>query len=140
MAFGMNKKELVGIETRFQTYENLSNQMLSRLEKAIDRITESNHTIAIILERHENRLDQNSQSNGLLIKMDEEIKDAIDKRMIGMEKKIEDVSTIKSIVIGIGVVSAIVATSLFTLAFGWWTPSEIRYQMERKNVPIEQPK
>jgi hypothetical protein len=137
MAFGMNKKELVGLETRFQTYENLSNQMLSRLEKAIDRITESNHTIAIILERHENRLDQNSQSNGLIIKMDEEIKDAIGKRMISMEKKIEDVSIIKSIVIIIGVVSVITATALSTLAFGWWTPSEIRYQMEHKNVPIE---
>lgn len=131
MAFGMNKKELIGLETRFQTYENLSNQMLSRLEKAIDRITESNHTIAIILERHENRLDQSSQSNGLLIKMDEEIKDAIDKRMIGMEKKIKDVSKLKSIVIGIGVVSVITATSLSTLASGWWKLSEIRYQMEQ---------
>ena len=140
MAFGMNNKELQVLEARFEIYDNLSNQMLNRLEKAIDRITESNHTIAIILERHENRLDQNSYSSGLLIKMDEEIIDAIDKRLIRMEKKIEEVSKLKSIVISIGVVSAILATSLFTFASGWWTPSEIRYQMEHKNVPIEQRK
>lgn len=131
MAFGMNKKELGVLESRFQIYENLSNQMLSRLEKAIDRITASNHTIAIILERHENRLDQNSQSNGLIIKMDEEIKDAIDKRMIAVEKQIKDVSKLKSIVIGIGVVSVILAASVSTLASGWWTPSEMRYQIEK---------
>jgi hypothetical protein len=111
--------------------------MLNRLENAVDKISESNHTVAIILERHENRLEQNSQSNGLIVKMVEEIKDAIDKRMIILEKKIEDVSKIKSIVIGIGVVSAILATSLSTLASGWWTPSELKYQMEHKNVPIE---
>jgi hypothetical protein len=51
MEFDINEKD---IESRFEIYDNLSNQMLNRLEKAIDRITESNHTIAIILERHEN--------------------------------------------------------------------------------------
>jgi hypothetical protein len=140
MGFGMSNKELAVLESRFQIYENLSKQMLSRLEKAVDKITESNHTVAIILERHENRLDQNTQANGLIIKMIEEIKYSIDKRIIAVEKKIEEVSKIKSIVIGIGVVSAILATSISTLASGWWTPSEIRYQMEHKNVPIEQPK
>jgi hypothetical protein len=137
MAFGIGNKEIAVLESRFQNYENLSKQMLNRLEKAIDKITESNHTVAIILERHENRLDQNSQSNGLIIRMVEEIKDAIDKRMIVLEKKIEDVSKIKSIVIGIGVVSAILATSLSTLASGWWTPSELGYKIQHKYVPIE---
>lgn len=137
MGFGMNNKELAVLESRFQNYENLSKQMLNRLEKAIDKITESNHTVAIILERHENRLDQNSQSSGLIIKMVEEIKDSIDKRIIVVEQKIEDVSKIKSMVIGIGVVSAILATSLSTLASGWWTPNELNYQIERNHAPAE---
>ena len=84
MKFGINNKDL---ESRLETYENLSNQMLDRLEKAIDRITESNHTIAIILERHENRLQENSQSNELLVKMVEELKDDIDKKIIVIEHK-----------------------------------------------------
>ena len=84
MEFDINDKD---IESRLETYENLSNQMLDRLEKAIDKITESNHTIAIILERHENRLQENSQSNELLVKMVEELKNDIDKKIIVIEHK-----------------------------------------------------
>ena len=84
MEFDKNNKDL---EAKFRIYENLSNQMLIRLEKAIDRITESNHTIAIILERHENRLQENSQSNELIIKMVEEIKNDIDKKIIVIEHR-----------------------------------------------------
>tara|TARA_R110000868_G_scaffold92335_2_gene256085 strand:- start:175 stop:441 length:267 start_codon:yes stop_codon:yes gene_type:complete len=84
MKFGINEKD---IESRLETYENLSNQMLDRLEKAIDKITESNHTIAVILERHENRLQENSQSNELLVKMVEELKNDIDKKIIVIEHK-----------------------------------------------------
>ena len=79
MEFDENNKDL---ESRLETYENLSNQMLDRLEKAIDKITESNHTIAIILERHENRLQENSQSNNLIVKMVEELKNDIDKKIM----------------------------------------------------------
>ena len=84
MKFDENNKDL---ESRLETYENLSNQMLDRLEKAIDRITESNHTIAIILERHENRLQENSQSNELIVKMVEELKNDIDKKILVTEHK-----------------------------------------------------
>ena len=84
MEFDENNKDL---ESRLETYENLSNQMLDRLEKAIDRITESNHTIAIILERHENRLQENSESNELIVKMVEELKNDIDKKILVTEHK-----------------------------------------------------
>lgn len=131
MGLGISNKQLAVLESKFQIYENLTQQMLYKLEKAVDKISESNHTVAIILERHENRLDHNSQSSGLIIKMVEEIKDAIDKRMIVVEKKIEDVSRIKWMMVGVGIVSAVLATSLSTLASGWWTPSELNYQIER---------
>ena len=84
MEFDENNKDL---ESRLETYENLSNQMLDRLEKAIDRITESNHTIAIILERHESRLQENSESNELIVKMVEELKNDIDKKILVTEHK-----------------------------------------------------
>ena len=84
MEFDIDEKD---IEARFEIYDNLSKQMLDRLEKAIDRITESNHTIAVILERHENRLQENSQSNELLVKMVEELKNDIDKKIIVIEHK-----------------------------------------------------
>ena len=84
MEFDKNNKDL---ESRFQIYENVSNHMLDRLEKAIDKITESNHTIAIILERHESRLQENSESNALIVKMVEELKNDIDKKIIVIEHK-----------------------------------------------------
>ena len=84
MEFDIND---IDIESRFEIYDNLSKQMLDRLDKAIDRITESNHTIAVILERHENRLQENSQSNELLVKIVEELKNDIDKKIIVIEHK-----------------------------------------------------
>ena len=55
MGFGISNKQLAVLESKFQIYENLTQQMLYKLEKAVDKISESNHTVAIILERHENR-------------------------------------------------------------------------------------
>jgi hypothetical protein len=140
MGFGISNKELAVLESRFQIYEDLSKQMLNKLEKAVDKISESNHTVAIILERHENRLDQNSQANELIIKMIDEVRNSVNKKVSLVEKKIEDVSRIKWMIVGVGIASAILATSISTLASGWWTPSELGYKIQHKYVPVEEPK
>jgi hypothetical protein len=140
MGFGITNKQIAVLESRFQFYENLSKEMLYKLEKAVDRITESNHTVAIILERHENRLDSTAQSTELIIKMIDEVRKSVDKKINLVEKKIEDVSRIKWMIVGVGMASAILATSISTLASGWWTPSELGYKMQHKYVPTEKSK
>lgn len=140
MGFGIHNKQIAVLESKFQFYENLTKEMLYKLEKAVDKITESNHTVSIILERHENRLDNTAQSNALIIKMIEEVKNSVNKKVDLVEKKIEDVSRIKWMIVGVGIASAILATSISTLASGWWTPSELGYKMQHKYVPIEEPK
>jgi len=135
MRFGVNNKQITVLESRFQFYENLSKEMLHKLEKAVDKITESNHTVAIILERHENRLDNAAHTNTLITKMIDEIRNDIDKKLGIVEKKIEDVSRIKWMIVGVGLASAILATSVSTLASGWWTPGELGIQ--NRYVPIE---
>jgi hypothetical protein len=140
MGFGINNKQIAVLESKFQFYENLSKEMLYKLEKAVDKITESNYTVAVILERHENRLDYTSQSSELILKMIQEIKNSLDKKVELVEKKIEDVSKIKWMIIGVGIASSILATSISTLASGWWTPSELGYKMPHKYVPTEEPK
>lgn len=140
MGFGINNKQVAVLESRFQYYENLTKEMLYKLEKAVDKITESNHTVAIILERHENRLDNAAQTNSLIIKMIDEIRNDVDKKLNLVEKQIEDVSRIKWMIVGVGIASAILATSISTLASGWWTPSELGYKIQHKYVPIEEPK
>jgi hypothetical protein len=112
--------------------------MLYKLEKAVDKITESNHTVSIILERHENRLDNAAQTNTLIIKMIDEVQKSVNKKISIVEKKIEDVSRIKWMIVGVGIASAILATSISTLASGWWTPGELGVQ--HRYVPTEEPK
>ncbi len=140
MGFGINNKQIAVLESKFQFYENLTKEMLYKLEKAVDKITESNHTVSIILERHENRLDNSAQTNALIIKMIDEVKTSVNKKVSLVEKKIEDVSRIKWMIVGVGIASAILATSISTLASGWWTPSELGYRIQHKYVPIEEPK
>jgi hypothetical protein len=138
MGFGITNKQIAVLESKFQFYDNLTKEMLYKLEKAVDKITESNHTVAIILERHENRLDNAVQSNELIIKMIDEIRNSVNKKTELVEKKIEDVSRIKWMVVGVGLASAILATSISTLASGWWTPGELGIQ--HRYVPTEEPK
>jgi len=140
MGFGINNRQIAVLESKFQFYENLTKEMLYKLEKAVDKITESNHTVSIILERHENRLDNAAQSNALIIKMIDEVRTSVYKKVELVEKQIEDVSRIKWMIVGVGIASAILATSISTLASGWWTPSELGYKIQHKYVPTEEPK
>jgi hypothetical protein len=135
MGFGINNKQIAVLESRFQFYENLSKEMLYKLERAVDKITESNHTVSIILERHENRLDNAAQTNDLIIKMIDEVQKSVNKKISIMEKKIEDVSRIKWMIVGVGIASSILATSISTLASGWWSPSELGYKIQNQYVP-----
>ena len=138
MGFGINNKQITILESRFEFYENLSKETLHKLEKAINKITESNHTVSIILERHENRLDNVAQTNTLIIKMIDEIQTLVNKKISLLEKKIEDVSKMKLMIVGVGMASAILATSISTLASGWWRPSELGIQ--HQYVPSESSK
>jgi hypothetical protein len=140
MGFGITNKQIAVLESKFQFYENLTKEMLYKLERAVDKITESNHTVSIILERHENRLDNAAQTNDLIIKMIDELRNSVNKKVSLVEKKIEDVSRIKWMIVGVGIASAILATSISTLAAGWWTPSEPGYKIQHKYVPTEEPK
>ena len=50
--FGLGK--LAVLESKLNIYEDLSKEMLDKLEKAVGTISDNSNKIAIILERHEN--------------------------------------------------------------------------------------
>ena len=77
MAFGLGK--LAVLESKLNIYEDLSKEMLDKLEKAVGTISDNSNKIAIILERHENRLDESERSDQLILKMLEEMKERHDK-------------------------------------------------------------
>lgn len=120
MSFGVNK-DLSVLEAKFQIYEDLSKEMLDKLERAVNSISKSNQQVALILERHENRLDQVDKADAALLEFTRDLKDKIKE----IEKKFDDVAKIKWMTIGCGVVLAVLATSVSTLASGWWTPAGI---------------
>mgnify|MGYP003325856227 FL=1 len=116
MPFG---KDISVLEAKFKIYEDLSKEMLDKLERAVDKISESNQNVALILERHENRLDQVDKTENALLELIKDLKDKIKE----IEKKLEEVSQIKWMTLGCGAVLVVLAGAFSTLASGWWTPA-----------------
>ena len=94
MAFGLGK--LAVLESKLNIYEDLSQQMLDKLERAVGSISDNSNKIAIILERHENRLDGMESSDQLIIKMIEEMKAThkndnvvLHERVSAVQKKVD---------------------------------------------------
>ena len=94
MAFGLGK--LAVLESKLDIYEDLSKEMLDKLERAVGTISENSNKIAIILERHEGRLDESERSDQLILKMIEEMKETHSKdnsvlheRISALQKKVD---------------------------------------------------
>lgn len=94
MAFGLGK--LQTLEAKLDIYEDLSKEMLSKLENAVSSIQENTNKTAIILERHENRLDEGDKANTAIIKMiedhqkyDDRMFESLAGRFLELEKKVE---------------------------------------------------
>ena len=67
------------LEAKLDIYEDLSREMLAKLENAVDKISEGNARIATILAKHDERIEQSIKSDDLIIKMIDEIKDSNEK-------------------------------------------------------------
>ena len=108
MAFGLGK--LAVLESKLGIYEDLSKEMLDKLEKAVGTISENSNKIAIILERHEGRLEESERTDKLIIKMIEDLKQKVDKDHEQMQQRVsalqKKVDTNAKFVIGAGAVLA----------------------------------
>jgi hypothetical protein len=71
--------KLAVLESKLSIYEDLSKEMLDKLEKAVGTISENSNKIAVILERHENRLDESDRADKLIINMLGEMKERHEK-------------------------------------------------------------
>ena len=108
MAFGLGK--LAVLESKLDIYEDLSKEMLDKLERAVSTISENSNRVSVILERHESRLDEGDKSNQLIIKMIEEMKDQEEKNHRILHERIDriqkKVDSNQRFVIGAGAVLA----------------------------------
>ena len=121
------------LEERINVYE----QMMQRIDTAIQKIGETSQNISQMLAIHNEKIEQCNRTDNIIVNMIEDIKrsskeehDEISKklgeRIDNIEEKIEEVSKIKWMTIGCGAVLVVLATAISTLASGWWTPSGIQ--------------
>jgi hypothetical protein len=109
MAFGLEK--LAVLESKLNIYEDLSKEMLDKLERAVASISESSNRVAIILERHEARLDESDKNDRLIVSMLDDMKGNMNKRLDTLETRVNDLATFRWIATGIGTAAVLVIGS-----------------------------
>ena len=67
------------LESKINIYEDLSREMLAKLEAAVEKISEGNNRIAQILTKHDERIEQSMKTDSLIIKMIDELKQESEK-------------------------------------------------------------
>jgi len=95
MAFGLGK--LAVLESKLDIYEDLSKEMLDKLERAVTSISENSNRVSIILERHESRLDEGEKTNEALMKLIEKVDIKVDK----VEQRVNEISRFRWIAVGV---------------------------------------
>lgn len=113
--FGNQRSKLDVLESKFEIYENLSREMIDKLETAVDKIGESNNKIATILSKHDEKLEQGERADALIIKMIEDTKETntkehsqVIKRLESVEKTIDDLLKFRWQAVTIGTVSVLI--------------------------------
>ena len=85
------------LESKLTMYEELSREMLAKLESAVEKISEGNSRIATILAKHDEKIEQSVKTDELIIKMIEDVKEEnkqdhkkVSQKITGLENKIEE--------------------------------------------------
>jgi len=105
MAFGLQK--LAVLESKLDIYEDLSKEMLDKLERAVATISENSNRVAIILERHENRLNESDKNDAAILKLVEKVEQKID----AVEKRVNDLSRFRWMTVGIATAAVVIIKS-----------------------------
>ena len=112
--FGLGKVEV--LQSKLDIYEDLSKEMLDKLERAVGTISENSNRVAVILERHENRLDESERADQLILNMLQEMKEKhikdnemVHERISTVQKKVDNNA---KFVVGAGAVLATLVTVL----------------------------
>ena len=115
MAFGLGK--LAVLENKLDIYEDLSKEMLDKLERAVASISDNSNRVALVLERHESRLDKNEDNADAILKLVEKVEEKID----AVEKRVNDLSRFRWISVGV-VTAALVLLKVVDISSPLTTP------------------
>ena len=125
------------LEAKLDIYEDLSREMLAKLENAVDKISEGNARIATILAKHDERIEQSIKSDDLIIKMIDEIKANEEKnhkiihgRIDKIQEEIKGFSKFRWQIGGVLVVAALLIGAGSRVAPFFLTPSQAPVTIE----------
>ena len=131
--------KVTALETKLDIYEDLSREMLAKLESAVDKISEGNTRIAEILAKHDERIEQSIKSDELIIKMIDEIKDNEEKnhriihgRIDKLQEEIKTFSKFRWQIGGVLIVAALLIGAGSRLAPIFLTPEAQQVIIERQ--------
>ena len=118
------------LESKLDIYEDLSREMLTKLEAAVEKISEGNNRIAQILTKHDERIEQSMKTDALIIKMIDELKVESEKdhkvihdRIDRIQVEIKALSKFRWQVGGVLVVAALIIGAGSRIAPIFLTPS-----------------
>lgn len=125
------------LEEKVSIYE----QMMRKIEDAIMAISETSQGISKMLAIHEERLEQAIKTDGVIIKVIDDLKKTVEvedtdlsDRIDEIAVKLEEVKKVKWMTIGIGTVVALLVAAGTQLMGGILTPGEMGYKMEHRMV------
>lgn len=120
------------LEEKVTSYEQISREMLEKLEVAVDKINETNQNISKMLIRHEERLEQSTASDAAILKLLETSKNDLwdemkekQKSIDGLNKRMDEISKFKWILAGVLLVVGVVAGQVNVLESLFPPPSAI---------------
>ena len=74
---------------------------------AVDKISEGNQRIAIVLERHENRLDESDKSDQAIL----QLITRVEHNLEDLEKKVDQLSRFRWVTVGVATAAVVVLKS-----------------------------
>ena len=127
------------LESKLDMYEDLSREMLSKLESAVEKLSEGNNRIAQILTMHDERIEQTMKSDELIIKMIDEIKateernhEILHGRIDKLQVEIKAFSKLRWQVGGVLIVAALILGAGSRIAPFLLTPEPQQVIIERQ--------
>ena len=125
------------LESKLNIYEDLSREMLTKLEAAVEKISEGNNRIAQILTKHDERIEQSMKTDSLIIKMIDELKETgeknnkiIHERIDRIQVDIKGFSKFRWQVGGVLLVGAMIITAGSHLIPTFLTPQTPQVRIE----------
>jgi hypothetical protein len=135
--FSQESSKLAVLESKLGIYEDLSREMLSKLETAVDKISEGNSRIATILAKHDERIEQSIKTDELLIRMIDDLKkenkedhNIVVKRIETLEKVVEDLKKFRWQFVAI-LGAALIVINIIPTVKGMLTPSATSVTIEQ---------